>query len=429
MFFRITMVALMISYLNAQSLYFPPADGSRWDTLAPERLNWCNEKIDSLYQFLEDNNSRGFILLKDGKIVLEKYFKNHNASKIWYWASAGKSLTSFMVGLAQQDSFLKISDQTSKYLGNGWTSCLKTTEDKITIYHQLSMTTGLDDSGIDPYCTLDTCLICIADAGNRWAYHNGPYTLLDSVIESATKMKLNQYISQKLTSITGITGIFIKSDFNNVFYSTGRTMARFGLLNLAKGSWNGIKILQDQNYFNAMTHSSQNINPAYGYLWWLNGSNFYKVPGLQIPIPGLLMPNAPHDTYAALGKNGQFINIAPSKNMVWVRFGDAPDSALVPYRLSDDIWRYIANMNCNSSSTLKLQENKITVQKISTDRIRITTDDPISDCKIVDTQGRIINQYKITSFITELHTPAFSGLYFIIFKNTKGQIITKKLMM
>lgn len=56
----------------SQNIYFPPVVGNNWDTLSPQSLGWCQEKIDTMYNYLEENNSKAFILLKDGKIVLEK---------------------------------------------------------------------------------------------------------------------------------------------------------------------------------------------------------------------------------------------------------------------------------------------------------------------------------------------------------------------
>ena len=60
-------------------------------------------------------------MLKDGKIAIEKYFGTFTKDSLWYWASAGKTLTAFLVGQAQENGLLSISDSTSKYLGSGWT--------------------------------------------------------------------------------------------------------------------------------------------------------------------------------------------------------------------------------------------------------------------------------------------------------------------
>lgn len=93
------------------------------DTLSPASLGWCHDKIDTLLNFLDSKNTKAFIVLKDGKIVIEHYFDTFTVDSLWYWASAGKSLTSFLVGMAKQDGFLNLSDSTSQYLGSGWTIC------------------------------------------------------------------------------------------------------------------------------------------------------------------------------------------------------------------------------------------------------------------------------------------------------------------
>lgn len=272
-----TIVVFMFPLLASAQLYFPPNSSSDWESMSPSELNWCQEKINGLHNFLDANNTKAFLILKDGKMVLESYFNGHSASSNWYWASAGKSLTAFMVGIAQQEGFLTISEPTSNYLGTGWTSCTSEQEANIIIKHQLSMTSGLDDAVSDPYCTDVSCLNFAADAGTRWAYHNAPYTLLDQVLENATGKTLNNYTNQKLKSITGMDGMYIQQGYNNVYFSTARSMARFGLLILNSGNWNGTPVITDTSYFNDMVNSSQTINEAYGYLWWLNGKQHFMI--------------------------------------------------------------------------------------------------------------------------------------------------------
>jgi CubicO group peptidase (beta-lactamase class C family) len=334
----------------AQTIYFPPLTGNTWDTIAPQNLGYCQPKIDSLYSFLEQNNSKAFILLKDGKIVMEKYFGTHTATTPWQWASAGKTITSFMTGIAQQEGYLSITDTTASYLGQGWTNCTPQQEERITIWNQLTMTSGLDDGVPDHYCTLDTCLNYLADPGTRWAYHNGPYTLLDGVIENATGLTLNNYTTQKLKNPTGMTGSFFSVGYNNVFFSTARSMARFGSLILNKGNWNGNQIMTDTTYFNDMVNTSQNLNKSYGYLWWLNGKQSFMVPTLQTVFPAFMCPNAPADMISAIGSGGQFLNVVPSQNLVWLRMGDEPSNSNVPFLLNDDIWQYVNDLVCSTSS-------------------------------------------------------------------------------
>lgn len=341
-------VIIIIQTVEAQ-LYFPPNNTDVWTTMPIQDIDWCQEKIDALYTFLEENNTKSFIILKDGKIVLEQYFNGHTATLPWYWASAGKTLTATMVGIAEQENFLNINNKTSDYLGLGWTSCTLAQENEITVKNQLSMTTGLDDGVTDQSCYSPSCFQFLATAGSRWAYHNGPYTILDQVIANATGVTLNQYTTTKLKTPTGMTGSFVTVDNNNVFFSNARSMARFGLLMLNNGNWNGNQIL-NTNYFNQMVNTSQNINKSYGYLWWLNGKESFMVPQLQFTFNGFLMPNAPADTFMALGRDGQFINVVPSQNLVFIRMGEAPSNDLVPFLLNDQIWSYINDLPCDMST-------------------------------------------------------------------------------
>lgn len=390
-------IALLFSVFSYGQIYFPPVQGNEWDKLSPDSLHWCPDKIDSLYTYLENNNTKAFLLLKNGKIVLEKYFGAHTETSSWYWASAGKSLTAFITGIALQEGKLALSDVSSKYLGQGWTSCTPEKVSLITIRHQLTMTSGLDDSVEDHYCTLKECLVYKADAGTRWAYHNGSYTLLDKVIESATGVSMNNYSTLKLKTQTGMTGLFVPSGYNNVFYSTARSMARFGLLMLNKGVWNGTVILTDTAYFNQMTHRSQEINKAYGYLWWLNGSTDYMVPQSQFKFKGPLNPDAPADMYCALGKNGQFLNVVPGEKLVWVRMGDAPEGGEVPFLMNNEIWKYLNRLSCTPQAVNQPYTKKMLIVENQNNVIRIAANESIRRIHIFNSTGCIVDSFEPNS--------------------------------
>ena len=105
--------------------------------------------------------------------------------------------------------------------------------------------------------------------------------------------------------------------------------------------------MNDTNYFNQMISSSQTLNNSYGYLWWLNGKTSYMLPGLPSVFFGNLFPNAPNDLIAALGKNGQIINVVPSQDLVLIRMGQSPDSSLVPMNFVNELWDYLNDLPCN----------------------------------------------------------------------------------
>jgi CubicO group peptidase (beta-lactamase class C family) len=307
-----------------EMLYFPPITGNAWDTVSAATLKWNVTNLNNLYPYLQSEGTKAFIILKDGKIVTEKYFGTFTADSLWYWASAGKTMTGFLVGIAQKQGLLNINDLTSKYLGTGWTSEPLAKENMITIKNQLSMTTGLDDGVGDPDCTLPGCLIYKADAGTRWAYHNAAYTLLGAVVAKASGMSHNAYFEQQIRDKIGMNGLWVQShNSNDIYYSNARSMARFGLLLLNKGTWDKTGILTDTAYFHAQTNTSQTINLGYGYLTWLNGKTSYMLPQTQLVFPGFVIPNGPADMYMALGKNDQKIYVVPSQHLVVIRMGNS----------------------------------------------------------------------------------------------------------
>lgn len=354
---------MLPNVIKSQPLYYPPTSSTAtWETIDPSSLGWCQTRIDNLFTFLEQQNTKGFIVLKDGKIVLEQYFGTFTNQSLWYWASAGKTITAFLVGKAQEENFLTINDNTSTYLGQGWTSCTPTQENDIKIRNQLTMTSGLNDGVIDNHCTLSSCLEYLAIPGTRWAYHNAPYTLLEAVIQNATGQPINTYTQLKLKNPTGMTGSWVTVDFNNVYFSNVRSMARFGLLIQGNGTWNGNQLI-NSSYLNEMVNTSQNLNKSYGYLWWLNGKQSYMLPTTQIVFPGSYAPNAPSDMISGLGRDGQIVSISQSRGLVFIRMGEAPssESSDVPTIFCNQIWQKINELDC----TLEINDqelNKIVIE-------------------------------------------------------------------
>ena len=415
---------------KSQNLYFPPLTGSTWDTLSPTSLGWCTPMIDTLIDYLGSNDSKAFILLKDGKIVIEHYYGTFTKDSLWYWASAAKTLTAFTVGIAQQEGLLSIQDTSSDYMGTGWTDCPLLKEQKITIRNQLTMTTGLDDGVADNHCTLDTCLQYLADAGTRWAYHNAPYTLLDSVLESATGQSLNSYINAKIKVPTGMNGLFVPSSYDNLFVSTPRSMARFGLMILNHGNWNGTQIMTDTTYFNQMVNTSQNLNPSYGYLWWLNGKSSFMAPGFQFSFPGPINPNGPSDLIMALGKNGQMLNVVPSMNLVYLRMGNAPASGDVPIALNDSVWGLLNQIMCNTTALAESVSPEFNVfPNPVKNTMQIRTDESDYSIQLISLDGRLSMERKGLSGDASVFVDALEpGVYILRFTNAKGYVQIKKIL-
>jgi CubicO group peptidase (beta-lactamase class C family) len=275
--------------------------------------------------------------LKNGRIVKEQYWNNWTPDTRYYIASAGKSVVAFLTGIAQDEGILNINNPTSTYLGQGWTTLPLIKENAITVKNQLSMNSGLDDGVADSDCTDSACLIFKANAGTRWAYHNAPYLLLHDVIANASGTGFGNYAKTRLFDKIGMNNPFWN---NGILFCTTRDASRFGSLMINKGIWKQDTLLKNSEYFESMINSSQNLNPSYGYLWWLNGKSKFMAPTLQTVFNSSLVPEGPSDMYMALGKEDKKIYVVPSLGIVAVRLGDAAEAVtLGPSSFDNEFWR------------------------------------------------------------------------------------------
>ena len=317
-----------------ETTYFPPISSEIWDTKSLSEIGWNETNLQPLLDYLEEKNTKGFMILHNGKIVVEHYMNDHTETSPWYWASAGKTLTTAATGIAQDQGLLNINAKVSDYIGTGWTSIPLDKENLITCKHLLSMTSGLDDTSDDISAEN---LQYVADAGERWAYH-GVFLKLQDVISSASNNSWNSYFNTNLKDKIGMSGTWVPFGNTNVYWSTTRSMARFGLLSFSNGKWEDTQIVPE-NFLNQATNTSQSINQAYGYLWWLNGKSSYHLPQSQAEFQGELIPNAPNDMYCALGRDDQKIYVVPSKKLVIIRMGET--AANVNFALSNfdnELW-------------------------------------------------------------------------------------------
>lgn len=428
---KIILLLLVLVSVNgkAQSLYFPPLSGSAWDTLSPVRLQWCQARIDSLYNYLEERNTQAFIILKDGKIVLEKYFGTFTADSIHYWASAGKSLTATLTGIAQQKKLINIHDSVSKYLGQGWTSAPANKEGLISLKHLINMTSGLDESPKLPCDNEDTARTCLSykvDAGSRWAYHTGAYRKMQAVLSKVSGQSYTLFTNSVLGSRIGMTGLW----YDGVYYSKPRSMARFGLFVLNKGIWANDTILSDTSYYQDMSNTSQKFNLSYGYLWWLNGKASFMAPSSQIVFNAPLFSNAPADMFAALGKNDQKIYVVPSQKMVVVRVGaSAYDMAAAFSPFDNELWAYINQLKCDASSGVfnQIPQDDFTIYPNPANQtLHVFTSELPSNIVIQNMQGEKLLQTKPETTSSQLDISSLAqGMYLVEITTEKSKFCQK----
>ena len=179
-------------------------------------------------------------------------------------------------------------------------------------------------------------------------------------------------------------------------------------------------------------NSSQTLNPSYGYLTWLNGKSSFMVPGLQFNFPGSFSPNAPSDMIAALGKDGQIINIVPSQNLVYIRMGNAPGVGEVPFTFNDTVWIKLNEVMCNTTSLTSIYNRKIIsiFPNPTSDLLHIKfSDQKIYQLKLLDVAGRILKIYDNLNADTQISTNSLrSGIYLFQFTNQEGIIFTQRVV-
>lgn len=302
------------------SMYFPPVQGSAWETADPSELGWNEAAIQPLRDFLQEKNTKAFMILVNGRIVMEEYFDGHTPTTPWEWNSAGKTLVSAATGAAMEANLVDFNTPASAYLGEGWTNMPLDKENLITPGHLLTMTSGIDDT---KQLVVKQNLTYVADAGTRWAYGNVFQKLID-VVAAASGQDFDTYFNAQLKSRIGMDGYWNYGAIFTIYYSSARSMARFGLLALNRGKWVDEQILNEA-FLTQATATSQDLNRSYGYLWWLNGKATFMLPTDQTVYTGPLVPNAPSDMYAAMGALDQRLYVIPGKKMVIVRMGGASD--------------------------------------------------------------------------------------------------------
>lgn len=322
-----------------EPMYFPIANSPAWETKSFEALGWNEAAVDDLKEYLIQANTKSFMILVNGRIVMEEYFAGHTVTTTWPWNSAGKTLVATTTGIAQQEGLLSIHNRVSDYLGTSWTSMVLEKENLITVRHLLTMASGLND---ESQLVIKSNLTYLADAGTRWSYSNVFQIIMD-VVAVASEQEFSTYFDSRLKNRIGMDGFWDNGVIFKIYNSNTRSMARFGILALNKGKWQDEQIINEA-FFTDLTTSSQGINPAYGYLCWLNGKEKYMIPGGQTVYNGPLVPNAPVDMYAAMGASDQRIYVVPGKNMVVVRMGDASDPDNPSFALSgfdNHLWEKI----------------------------------------------------------------------------------------
>lgn len=295
----------------------------------------------------EAADSTALLIVSDGRTVLERYWPPTDSLPEPFRgpvlpdgrgtedvASVQKSVVSFLIGIAVERRLVDVAAPVSRYLGSGWSAAPRDAESAVTIRHLLTMTSGLDD-GLRP----------TAPAGTVWAYSLGPaWHMLKRVLARAAGRSLDDLSREWLFDVAGLheSSWVTRPAGPGPAYPDGtpfeglvmsaRDLARFGQVVLAGGEWAGRPVGVAPAYLADSLSPSSQLNPSYGYLWWLNGQAAHRSPFDTTLVDGPLLPSAPADLVAASGAFGRLCHIVPSLDLVMVRLGGARDGLLAADR-------------------------------------------------------------------------------------------------
>ena len=309
---------------------------------------------DDLDSYLKENNTSSFLVSEKGKIVVEKEFKvrkNLKPKSLMFFnllrhgliegrsqedvASIQKSIVSILIGIAQQKGLIDINESVTSYIGS-WTQLSAEKESLIKVRNLLTMTSGLD---VD--------LNYNAEPGLKWLYNTRAYSQLINVLEKTSGLSINELSSEWL---------FDKLQMNETFWkerkkgrmgfpkdsakyglvTTAKDLLKFGEFILNGGEVGTDHVISDIDFFDDTFLKSQNMNEAYGYLWWLNNSKTHMTweKGLS---SGNLFSYAPEEAILALGLGSRVLAIVPSEELVLVRLGSFPDDK----NFNNNLWDYL----------------------------------------------------------------------------------------
>lgn len=266
--------------------------------------------------------TRSVLIVYKDHILAEKYAKGFSKdSKILGWSMA-KSITSAVIGILVKQGKVSLEQN---HLFPEWEADARK---NITLKNLLNMNSGLEwEENYATICDVTKMLFLepnmtevqkkkklTGTPNESWNYSSGTSNLLSGFIR-------NQFNSQQeyldfwyaaLIDKIGMNSMLIETDYSNHYvgssyaWANTRDWAKFGLLYLHEGNWNGEQII-DTSWVQFSRTPTPTSNGIYGGHFWLNAGKKY--------------PDVPKDMFSCNGFQGQRVFIIPSKNLVVVRTG------------------------------------------------------------------------------------------------------------
>jgi len=334
------------STIRAQKFSLPQQvfsdDTIRWpmgDAFANRLLSTAKRTyFDSALSFIfqksyngKEVNTKAVLIVQNGAIVAEKYAPGYNkTSKFLGWSMA-KSITGALIGILVKDGKLKAGEPAPV---TAWRDA-DDERHSITTEHLLQQTSGLNYLEVyNKYSNANNMLFNKGDMagyvaslplkvapGSQFYYSSGNSNILSGIVR--TTVGETNYHAFPYTALFHKIGMYhtlLEPDASGTFvgssfvYASARDYARFGLLYLYDGVFNGERILPEGWVKRTVSPPPANRQKNYGYQFWLNGVDENDPSKKEFP-------EMPADMFYADGYGGQRIYIVPSLQLVIVRMG------------------------------------------------------------------------------------------------------------
>ncbi|MES1220701.1 MAG: serine hydrolase [Bacteroidota bacterium] len=273
--------------------------------------------------------TRAALVVYDGQIVAERYAPGFNRNTVMIGWSMSKSITAALIGILVKTGKLNVNKPAPV---PEWKNNEK---HKITLKNLLQQTTGIDFREVysgpseatnmlfkkGDMASFAANLPLDHEPGTKFRYSSGNSNILSRIIRQTVGE--DDYSSFPYTQLFYKTGMYttvLEPDASGTFigssysYATARDFARFGLLYLNNGKFNGEQLLPEYWVNESVQPPVVNELKNYGYQFWLNGLDKKDTTKREFP-------DVPADMFYADGYGGQFIYIIPSKKLVVVRLG------------------------------------------------------------------------------------------------------------
>ena len=292
--------------------------------------------------FLADTGTAAFLVLQDGRIRYEQYFAGTRPDELRTSFSSVKSVVSTLIGVAVGEGHIaSVDDPITDYIPELAERDARYAD--ITIRHLLTMSSGLryseeglpwsDDAqtyyGTDLRGTAVSSPV-VEPPGQTFLYNNFNLLLEGLILERATGMSVSEFASTRLWQPMGAEADAswsldsVDSGFEKMesgLNAVARDYARFGLLFANEGRAGGRQVV-DEAWVRQATSADAAGGPAdhYAFHWWTGGFDGQALPSGH---------------FMAAGNYGQFVYVAPDRDIVIVRLGDDYGSGRWPQILAE----------------------------------------------------------------------------------------------